>query len=255
MFIDTHAHLTDSAFEGRADQIISHAKECSVEKIITSGAGFTSSLAAAAFASKYDGVFCTIGIYPENIYELDDNVCDKMREIAAGSKVVGIGEIGLQYTEDAPERSVQKAGFLRQIELAKELGLPIVIHCRDAIGDMIELLKQNKQLLSNGGTYHCFSGSEESAKEIIKLGLHISMGGVSTFKNAQRLRDTLAKVPLEHMLLETDCPYLAPHPYRGQTNTPAYIPNIAENLAKIKGVTVEKVAEVTTENARRLFGI
>lgn len=255
MYIDTHAHLTDPAFEGKAEQIIAYAKDCGVEKIITSGADIDSSVAAAEYAENFDGVYCTIGVYPENIDELTDDGCEKLRTLARQRKVVGIGEIGLQYTDGAPDREMQKVGFLRQIALANDLSLPIVIHCRDAMGDMLDMLRKNKALLKHGGTFHCFSGSAESAQTVIDLGLHISVGGVSTFKNAERLRDTLAKVPLERMILETDCPYLAPHPYRGMTNSPVFIPTIAENLAKIKGVTIEEVAEATTRNARRLFGI
>ena len=145
--------------------------------------------------------------------------------------------------------------FLRQIKMAYTLKKPIVIHCRDAYGDTIEILEKNKQFLSYGGTMHCFGGSVEIAQRLVSWGLYISVGGVSTFKNAERLRGVLSKVPLEKILLETDCPYLTPAPFRGQRNDPSFIPIIAENLAKLKGVTVEEVANITSQNARRLFNI
>lgn len=255
MLIDTHAHLTDKAFEGEEEKIIKNAKDSTVEKIITSGYNLPSSLEAVEFCGKHEGVYATVGIYPENIYELNDEVEKSLVELGKNDKVVGIGEIGLQYTEGMPDREAQKRGFIRQIKLAHSLKKPIVIHCREAYGDTLEILKENKDYLAYGGTMHCFGGSEEVAKELIKLGLYISVGGVSTFKNAERLREVLRKIPLDRIILETDCPYLTPQPYRGRRNSPEYIPLIAENLGKIKGVSTEEVAIRTTENARRLFKI
>ena len=253
MLIDTHAHLTDKAFADNVQEIIAKAKECTVTKIITSGFDYDSSVEAVEFAKKYQGIYASVGVYPENIYEYNDEIEHKLEALTKNSKVVAIGEIGLQYTEDMPEREKQKEIFLRQLSLASRCKLPVVIHCRDAYGDMIELLKKNKSLLSQGGTLHCFGGSYEIAKDAIKLGLYISVGGVSTFKNAINLKETLTKLPLENMILETDCPYLAPHPYRGKLNMPSYIPTIAENLAKLKDVSVEEVAKVTSYNAEKLF--
>ena len=255
MLIDTHAHLTDEAFKEDYEEIIDIAKGCGVEKIITSGYNLPSSLEALNFAKKYEGIYCSAGVYPENIGELDDETIEMLFNLCKEEKVVAIGEIGLQYTEDMPLKETQKEGFLRQLNLANEVKKPIIIHCRDAYGDMIELLKKNKNLLNEGGTFHCFSGSGEIAKEVIKLGFHISVGGVSTFKNAQNLKEVLKNVPIENILLETDCPYLTPHPYRGQRNSPCFIPTIAQNLAQIKMINVEDVARITTENARRLFKI
>ena len=255
MFIDTHAHLTDRAFVGREEEILQNAKDCLVEKAITSGFDLASSKEAIDFARKHDGVYASIGFYPEYVkkYTVEDE--EELKSLAKEEKVVAIGEIGLQYTDGMPERELQKEVFLKQLKLANELEKPVVLHCRDAYGDMIKLLKENKGLLSHAGTFHCFSGSYEIAMEAIKLGFYISIGGVSTFKNATNVKEVLKNVPLERMLLETDCPYLAPHPYRGKINEPKYIPTIAENLAVLKGVDVETVAKITTENARRLFKI
>lgn len=255
MLIDTHAHLTDSAFDEDREEIIRKAKESTVEKIITSGFNLPSSLDAVKLCHDYESLFASVGVYPENINELTDECMSNLSTLADDRKVVAIGEIGLQYTEGMPDKNAQKMGFANQIKLAYSKKKPVVIHCREAYGDTLEILKQNKTFLEYGGTMHCFGGSEEVAKELLKLGLYISVGGVSTFKNAERLRETIKSIPLERIILETDCPYLTPAPFRGKRNSPANIPLIAENLAHIKGVSVEEVARVTTENARRLFKI
>lgn len=255
MFIDTHAHLTDNAFKDDKNEVVKKSFDCGVEFVITSGFNLKSSKEALKFAQEKDNVFCSIGVYPENILELDDDTLAELEKMALDKKVIAIGEIGLQYTDNMPPREKQKEGFVRQLKLAHKLGLPVVIHCRDAYGDMLELLNENKEYLKFGGTMHCYCGSKEIAQSLIKLGLHISVGGVSTFKNASKLREALKEIPLSSMLLETDCPYLAPHPYRGERNAPFYIPTTAENLAKLKEVEVEEVAKTTTKNARELFKI
>lgn len=255
MFIDTHAHLTDAKFTGEEGEIIFQAKQCKVEKIITSGFNLASSKQAVSFAQKHDGVFASIGIYPENIEELDDFTLQELEKLASNQKVVAIGEIGLQYTENMPDHIKQKDGFAKQIRLAHKLQKPIVIHCREAYGDTLEVLKANKEFLSFGGTLHCYGGSLEVAKEFISLGLYISVGGVSTFKNASRLQEVIKQIPIENILLETDCPYLAPVPFRGKRNQPSLVPTIAQNLANLKGISVEEVEKITTQNARRLFKI
>lgn len=255
MLIDTHAHLTDEAFNEDFDQIIENAKEYGVEKIITSGYNLSSSKEALNFAENHEGVFASIGIYPENAEEYCSDVEKEIILLAQNKKVVAIGEIGLQYTDGMPEKNLQKEVFVKQLKMADRLNLPIVLHCRDAFGDMILLLKENKNFLNSGGTFHCFSGSLEIAQEAIKLGLYISIGGVSTFKNATKLQEIIKEVPLEKIILETDCPYLAPAPFRGQRNQPAMVRRIAENLSVIKGVSIEDIERVTTENARRLFKI
>ena len=255
MYIDTHAHLTDKIFEGQINDILSEAKQSKVEKIITSGFDLNSSKEALDLAKKYDNIYCSIGVYPENIYDYNEQIENQLKKLSQNKKVVAIGEIGLQYTENMPEHEKQKEVFLRQIKLAKDCKLPVVLHCREAYGDMISLLKKNKDLLTFGGTFHCFSGSYEIAKEAIKLGLYISVGGVSTFKNAQNVKNMLKNIPLENIILETDCPYLIPHSYRGKVNKPSYIPLIAENLAIIKGCNIEQVENITTQNANNLFKI
>lgn len=255
MFIDTHAHLNDEAFKNDEEDIIGLSKEMGVKKIINSGYDIPSSLHAIALAEKYEGLYASIGIYPENIEELDDQALETLEEMARNKKVVAIGEIGLQFTENCADKEKQKEGFFKQLKLAYSLQKPVVIHCREAYGKMIDLLKENRELLKYGGTLHCFCGSSEIAKEAVKLGLYISVGGVSTFKNAEKIKNAIIATPLDRLLLETDCPYLAPHPYRGKRNSPQYIPTIAENLANLKGVSVQQIAEITTQNAQKLFNI
>lgn len=255
MFVDTHAHLTDEAFKEDFKQIVQNAKNNRVGKIITSGYDLASSQEAVAFAEKFDDVYASIGVYPENANEYTGQAENHLKQMCKNPKVVAIGEIGLQYTDNMPPKEVQKDAFARQIKLAYSLQKPIVIHCRDAFGDTIEMLKENKDFLKYGGTMHCFSGSLEFAREVVKLGLYISVGGVSTFKNATRLQEALKEIPLERIILETDCPYLSPSPFRGQRNEPARVVTIAENLAKLKNTTLEEVEKITSENVRRLFGI
>ena len=255
MFVDTHAHLTDERFKGEEKEILEKCRTANVLKIITSGVDYDSSQKALEFAQNYDEVYASIGMYPENIYEFDKQFENIFAQMAQNKKVVAIGEIGLQYTDNMPPREKQKEIFLKQLELAYELKLPIVIHCRDAYGDMIDLLKRNKNLLEYSGTFHCYGGSKEIAKEILKLGFYISVGGVSTFKNASNLKETIKSLPLENLILETDCPYLAPDPFRGRRNDPSLIPIIAKNLAQLKDVSIEEIEEKTTQNARRLFNL
>lgn len=255
MFVDTHAHLTDERFKGEEKEILEKCRTANVLKIITSGFDYDSSQKALEFAQNYDEVYASIGMYPENIYEFDKQIENNFAQMAQNKKVVAIGEIGLQYTDNMPPREKQKEIFLKQLELAYELKLPIVIHCRDAYGDMIDLLKRNKNLLEYSGTFHCYGGSKEIAKEILKLGFYISVGGVSTFKNASNLKETIKSLPLENFILETDCPYLAPDPFRGRRNDPSLIPIIAKNLAQLKDVSIEEIEEKTTQNARRLFNL
>lgn len=255
MFIDTHCHLTDKQFQKDIEKVLAFSEQLGVKFFVTSGFDLDSSIKAVEFASLHKNVFATIGIYPEHAHLADEKTFAKLEELAKNKKVVGIGEIGLQFTDKAPAKEVQIKVFERQIDLAFDLQKPIVIHCREAMGICLETLEKKRDKLVYGGTMHCFSGSRESALRVLKLGLNISVGGVSTFKNATNLKEALSTVPLERILLETDCPYLAPHPYRGQRNSPAFLPTIAENLAKILGKDVSEVEKVTSQNALKLFGL
>ena len=253
MFIDTHCHLTDKQFENDIEKVLSCSKDFGVSSFITSGYDFASSVQAVEFALHHQGVYASIGVYPEFAPSLDEQTLEKIKDLAQNKKVVAIGEIGLQLTENCPPKEEQIKAFEKQIELAFALKKPIVVHAREAMGAVVEVLEKNREKLVYGGTMHCYSGSLESAKRLIDLGMYISVGGVSTFKNAAKLQQTIKALPLEKILLETDCPYLAPHPYRGERNSPAFIPTIAQNLAKIKDVSVDEVAKITTKNAQKLF--
>lgn len=253
MFIDVHAHMLDEKFEN-SEEVVERAFFAGVEKIIVASANCKESEDAVDFATKHDNIFCMIGVHPEDCGEID-KVEEVLSKLAQSQKVVAVGEIGLDYHYENPDKDLQKRMFEKQILLADNFGLPIEIHSRDAMADTMEILKRNKSHLSHGGIFHCYSGSVEEAKEILKLGLSFSFGGVCTFKNARKVVEVLEFLPIENILLETDCPYLAPVPHRGETNEPKYIPIIAEKIAQIKGISLEEVAKKTTENAERIFKI
>ena len=252
MLIDTHCHLYDEKFDD-IDGVIERAKENDVEKIICAGCDIPSCEKVLEIAEKYDCVYACVGIYPQFIDCYDDEVEEKLEDMAKHSKVVGIGEIGIDYGYET-SREKQKEAFLRQIRLAKKLGLPVVIHARDAYGDAVNFLKDNKSDIFTG-TFHCFTGSKELAKEIVKLGFFISIGGVSTFDNAKNVKEMVASVPLENLILETDSPYLSPSPMRGKINEPSYVKYVAQGLAKIKNIDEKLVEKITTENAFNLFNL
>ena len=253
MFIDVHAHVVDEKFEN-PDEVVERAKFFGVEKIICASASYATSLKSVNFSKKADGVFCTVGVHPEDCEEYD-NVEGKLKELLKEENVVAVGEIGLDYHYENYDKEMQKIAFEKQIKLAYDAHLPIVIHSRDAMADTMEILKRNKDLLVYGGIFHCYSGSVVEAKEILKLGFSFSFGGVCTFKNAKKVVEVINFLPIEKIMLETDCPYLAPDPHRGEINEPKYIPLIAEKIAQIKNMTLDEVAHVTTKNAERLFKI
>ena len=253
MFVDVHAHIIDEKFES-PDEVVARAKFCGVEKIICATSSYELTEKTFDFVKSREGLFCTAGVHPEDCDGFEE-IEDKLENIAKNKKVIAIGEIGLDYHYENHDKARQKEVFEKQVLLADRVGLPIVIHSRDAMADTMEILKRNKGKLKKGGIFHCYSGSVEEAKEILKLGFSFSFGGVCTFKNARKAVEVLEFLPIENILLETDCPYLAPVPHRGEVNEPQYIPLIAEKIAQIKGLTLEEVARKTTENAERIFGI
>ncbi len=253
MFVDVHAHIIDEKFENPIE-VVERAKFCGVEKIICATSSFELSEKTFEFVKNTEGLFCTAGVHPEDCDGFEE-IEGKLEELAENKKVVAIGEIGLDYHYENHDKERQKEIFEKQVLLADRVKLPIVVHSRDAMADTMEILKRNKEKLSKGGIFHCYSGSVEEAKEILKLGFSFSFGGVCTFKNARKVIEVLEFLPIENILLETDCPYLAPTPHRGEVNEPKYIPLIAERIAQIKGISLEEVAHKTTENAKRIFGI
>ena len=254
MLIDTHCHLYDEKLAGNYDEILFNAKKNGVEKIIVAGCDEQSCEKAIDLANKYEEVYACVGIYPEYAQSYNEEIEKKLEKLAKNKKVVGIGEIGLDYSVET-DREKQKDVLLKQLKLACKLKLPVVLHGRDAYGDLVELLKANKDLITYGGTFHCYTGSWELAKEIVKLGFFVSVGGVSTFENAKKVREMVEMVDIKNIVLETDSPYLAPTPMRGKINKPAYVKYVAESLAKLKCMDIKEVEEQTSENAKGLFRI
>ena len=253
MFVDVHAHLIDEKFENPR-KVVETANFFGVSKIIVASSNFITSKKSQRFAQENENGFVAVGVHPEDCEEYDKVAAD-IEKIAKAEKVVAIGEIGLDYHYEGIDKEKQKDAFEKQILLAHKLNLPIVIHSRDAMDDTLRILKKHKDKLGKGGIFHCYSGSVEEAKEILKLGFSFSFGGVCTFKNARKVVEVLEFLPIEKIMLETDCPYLAPEPYRGQVNEPKNIPYIAEKIASIKGLSLEEVGKITTENAERMFKI
>ena len=250
--IDTHSHYDDEAFDEDRDELLKEMLRESVDKIITIGCTMERSRMALELAEKYENIYCAVGIHPEDCYELQADYLEELRKMAQSSKkVVAIGEIGLDYHSEGYKKEKQIEVFKEQLILAKELSLPVVIHSREATLDTMEILREFKP----EGVMHCFSGSAEIAREIIDLGMMISFTGVITFKNAKKAVEACSAIPLDRIMLETDCPYMAPVPYRGKRNISSYVYNIAEKIAEIKGITVKKAIETCNENAVRFFGL
>lgn len=253
MLIDTHAHLIDEKYNGRLEDLINELKDNNIDKVFTVAFNKQSIIDSVNLANNHKNIYAIIGVHPEDIGDLTEDTINLIKEYANNPKVIAIGEIGLDYHYINFDKELQKTGFIKQLELAHELKLPITIHNRDSIGDCLEILKENKHLLTYGGVIHCFSESVEIYKEIKKLGLKISFGGTLTFKNSHVAPEVCKIADLEDILIETDCPYLTPHPFRGQVNEPKYTTYVAQKIAEIKGVSYDKVVEITTQNALNLF--
>ena len=253
MLFDTHAHFDDEQFDKDRDAALLSLRGLGVENIVNIGADIEGSMASVTLAEKYDFVYATVGIHPSETGNMTEADIDALRKLASHPKVRAIGEIGLDYHYmDGTSPEVQKKWFIRQLELAKELNMPVVIHDRESKGECLDILKEHK--ISNG-VFHCFSGSAETAREILKLGMMISFTGVLTFKNAKRAVQACAAIPIDRLMIETDCPYMAPEPHRGERNFSGYVEFVARKVAEIKGMTFEDVAKITTANAKRFYGI
>lgn len=253
MIFDSHAHYDDKQFGEDRDELLSSMEQNRVTKIVNVGSSIESSKRAIALAERYDFVYAAIGVHPSDISCLNEEGMEWLRETAKHEKVVAIGEIGLDYywDKEAEIQQQQKVWFRRQLELAREVRLPVIIHSRDAAADTLEIMKE--WALGIPGVIHCFSYSKELALEYVKLGYYIGVGGVVTFKNARKLKEAVAEVPIERILLETDCPYLAPEPNRGKRNSSLNLPYVAAEIARIKGLTQEAVEEITYRNAMELY--
>lgn len=250
--IDTHAHLTDEQFVGRVDEIISNFNNDNLAKVFTVGTSMQTSIDAVNLAEKHDNIYAIIGVHPDDLDTYDEVELEKLAK--SSSKVVGIGEIGLDYHYRNDNKVEQMRVFESQLRLADRLGLPVIIHSRDAVGATLEILKSNKHLLNNGGIWHCFNESLETFKEIKKLGFIVSLGGVTTFKNAKNSTYLIENMNMEDFVLETDCPYLTPEPLRGKCiNEPKYVVHTAQHIADVKQMSLNDLLKVTDNNVYKLF--
>ncbi len=254
MLVDTHTHIEGEEFDADRNAVVERALSAGVEVIVNASCDLDSSKKAVALTTNYDCVYAVVGYHPNDAQGYNASSEAELVKLLRNDKVVAIGEIGLDYHYEGHDKELQKEVFLKQIALAKENELPVVIHSRDADKDTFDILKP--VLLSGQKVLlHCYGGSYEMAKEYVKLGAYIGIGGVVTFKNAKKLVEVAEKIDLSHIVLETDAPYLSPTPFRGKRNEPSYVKMVAEKIAEIKGVDVEKVSQITTENAVRFYGI
>ena len=253
MYVDTHCHIFDSAFDNDREEVINKCLEENVGKLIVVGFDKKTNKLALELSSKYSFMYPTVGLHPTELDDYSDNFFVYLEDLIKTNKnIVGIGECGLDYYWDTSKKDLQKIVFLKQIELSLKYNLPLIIHSRDAIGDTLEVLKSVGKRVY--GVMHGYSGSLEMAREFVKLGLKIGIGGVVTFKNAKSVKEVVKELDLSNFVLETDCPYLTPVPFRGKRNAPFYIPLIAQEIANIKNIDIKEVMEATTNNANELFG-
>jgi TatD DNase family protein len=254
MLFDTHAHLNADQYKEDLDEVMDRAKEAGVSNIVVVGFDTLTINRAMELAEAHDHIYACVGWHPVDAIDMTDEDLKWIEELASHPKVVAIGEMGLDYHWDKSPHDIQKEVFRKQIRLAKKVKLPIVIHNRDATADIVEILRE-EGAAEVGGIMHCFSGSVEIAKECLDMNFYISLGGPVTFKNAKKPKEVALEVPLDRLLIETDCPYLTPHPHRGQRNEPSYVKLVAEEIAEIKGISFEEIARATSENAKKIFGI
>lgn len=254
MFIDTHVHLNADQYEEDLQEVIDRALEAKVERMVVIGFDRKTIERTMQLIEQYDFVYGVIGWHPVDAIDCTPQDLEWIEQLASHPKIVGIGETGLDYYWDKSPKDVQQELFRKQIQLAQKINLPIVIHNRDATGDVVQILRE-ENAASVGGVMHCFSGSVETARECIAMNFMISLGGPVTFKNARLPKEVATEIALEHLMIETDAPYLAPHPHRGKRNEPAFVPLVAEEIARLKGLTIEEIAQATTANAKNFFGI
>lgn len=274
MIFDSHAHYEDKRFAPDRDELLCAMRENNIGRIINVGSTLDTSKQSVELAGQYEDIYAAVGIHPsevafpidgeenkklsvEDSIKMMPTVISELKNLSSYGKCVSIGEIGLDYywDKDKENHELQKKWFTSQLELAAEVNKPVIVHSRDANKDTFDILKEAKSTLDTRAVVHCYSGSPEMAKEYVKLGYYIGVGGVVTFKNGRKLRETVEEIPLESILVETDCPYMAPEPYRGKRNDSTKLSYIVERIAALKGISTEKVEEITWENACRFYGI
>ncbi|CAM3546743.1 TatD family deoxyribonuclease [Brevibacillus invocatus] len=252
MLFETHAHLNAKEFDEDRAEVIARARENGVDTIVNIGFNAETIPTCMELADNYDFIYAVVGWHPQDAKDMTDEHLEWIAELSRHPKVVGLGEMGLDYYWDTSPREVQAEVFRKQIRLARKLDMPIIIHNRDAHQDVISILKEEKAA-DVGGIMHCFSGSWETAKLALDMNFYISFGGPLTFKNAKQPKEVATKVPLDRLLIETDCPYLTPHPFRGKRNESGYVRYVCEEMANLHGLSYEEMAKITSENAKKLF--
>lgn len=253
MIFDTHAHYDSSQFDPDREELLASMAEQGVGTIVNVSASYESCFAVPEMAQQYPFMYAAVGVHPDEAGDLDEEAFSRLEAQLGQEKVVAVGEIGLDYYWDKESHEVQKKWFARQLQLADKWKLPVLIHSREAAADTMEMIRAYGTGLS--GVIHCYSYSREMAEEYVKMGYYIGIGGVVTFKNARKLKEVAAEIPLTSILLETDCPYLAPVPYRGKRNHSGYLRYVAEEIARIKEISPEEVIRQTEENAKRMYGL
>jgi TatD DNase family protein len=252
MLIDSHAHLEMKEFENDRKEVIGRAKSAGVDIIVTVGTNWQLSRKAVLLAAEYENIYAAVGVHPHDVGKIGNKTYDDLQELARGKKVVAYGEIGLDFFRNIAPQAQQIEKFGEQLQLAKELDLPVIIHDREAHDQSLKMVKAAG---IHRGVFHCFSGDYEMARQCLDWGFYLSVPGVVTFDKSKTLQDVVRKVPLSSLLVETDCPYLTPNPYRGKRNEPAYVVETAKKVAEIKGLSPEEVAAVTAQNTLNLFHI
>ena len=253
MIFDTHAHYDDEQFDEDRDSLLCSMQEGGVGTIVNAGSDVASWEEIRALTARYPFIYGAAGVHPDDVGELNEENFMRLRAVLREEKMVAVGEIGVDYYWDNESHEVQKTWFIRQLELARELGMPVIIHSREAAADTLQIMKEHARGLK--GVIHCFSYSAEMAREYVKMGFFIGVGGVVTFKNSRKLKEVVEETPLEYLLLETDCPYLAPVPNRGKRNSSLNLVYVAEQIAELKQLSYDEVVEQTEKNARRLYNL
>lgn len=253
MIFESHAHYDSRKFDEDREELLNSMQENGIGTIINVGATWKSVTTGLELVNQYPFVYAALGLHPDEVGDLNEERFEILKAECQKEKVVAVGEIGLDYYWDNESHDIQKKWFIRQLELARNLNLPVIIHSRDAAEDTLKIMKEHAKGMR--GVIHCFSYSKEMAEEYVKLGFHIGVGGVVTFKNGKKLKEVVEAIPLERILLETDSPYLAPEPHRGKRNSSLYLPHIAQMIADLKGLSYEEVVAQTERNSRELFHI
>ena len=254
MIFDTHVHYDDEAYDEDREDFLMHLAGKGVGTVVNVGASINTAKEAEALSRKYDFIYAAVGVHPSETAGLTEEDMEWLKKASAYDKVVAIGEIGLDYHYDEPSKELQKKWFIRQLEIARETGLPVCIHSRDAAQDTLDIMKE-EHAEEIGGVIHCYSYSWEMAKIYLEMGFYLGVGGIVTFKNSKKLKEVVQKAPMERLVLETDAPYLSPEPYRGQRNSSDKLIYVADQIAELKHMTGEEVIQRTEENARRMYRI